>query len=93
MRPLFHDNGSSANRRTRVRRAQNRNGRNLSDSQSGPRFRVELFAEISLNTGLSFTAHFGEPPAKPDKKKTPIVKKLRLLALESVTDELERPPH
>ncbi len=39
----------------------------------------------------SLAMNFGPPPAHADKQEAPIVKKLRLLALEGMADELERP--
>jgi hypothetical protein len=41
----------------------------------------------------SLAMNLGPPPAHADKQETPIVKELRLFALERVPDELERPSH
>jgi len=35
--------------------------------------------------------NLGPPPAHADKQKSPVVKKLRLFALKSMADELQRP--
>ena len=37
--------------------------------------------------------NLGPPPAHAHEQETPVMKKLRLFALESVTDELQHPPH
>ena len=42
---------------------------------------------------LRFSVDLRPPPAHPYKKKTPILKKLRRLPLESMADELENPSH
>ena len=43
------------------------------------------------SSGLA--VNLGPPPAHADKQEPPVVKELRLLVLECVTDELERPSH
>ena len=40
---------------------------------------------------LRLASHFGEPPAKADEEKTPVLKELGRLAFKGVADELEDP--
>src|SRR5262249_25149431 len=48
--------------------------------------------DILPRTGRSrAAAHLREPPAEADEEKPPVVKELRRLSLEGVTDELEHP--